>query len=169
MRGVGKSTVGVILARTIAAPFHDLDDLVLSRLGATSVKQIFQDCEEHVWREAEVSALKAHLCSVAVAEPSVLAIGGGAPINPDCAQLLRSARLTGWRIVYLTAPIEVLAERLERDFGDRTMLTDLSLVAELTQQEQQRTTAYVALSDAVVDGSPGPEIVAGRVAALDFA
>lgn len=169
MRGVGKSTIGALVAKQLTCPFFDLDDLALHHLGATSVSSVFELQGETAWRTAEADALKVHFESRARDQrPSILAIGGGAPMNPSCAKLLAWARTDGWKVVLLTAPIDHLVARLQRDRGDRPALTDLPLESELTQLAQERAPTYSMLCDASVDSSGAPKEVAEVVAALRF-
>ncbi|MSQ90378.1 MAG: hypothetical protein EXS01_03150 [Phycisphaerales bacterium] len=171
MRGVGKSTVGSLLARRLKTQFFDLDDLVLQHLGAASVRRVFEEQGEAAWRAGELAALQRFFDSSAqhprtdTCPPrTVLAVGGGAPANPACCDILQKARRDGWRIVHLTAPIQVLVDRLTANLGDRTALTRLPLADELAALAAARASLYSALCDGVVDGSGNPEAVAASIA-----
>ena len=96
------------------------------------------------------------------------AVGGGAPANPSCIPLIQDARKTGWRVVLLTSPIDVLVKRLSKDLGDRAALTKHPLAEELAQLSRDRSIFYSTLADAEVDGSSDPAIVCAAIAALTF-
>jgi shikimate kinase len=81
--GVGKSTVGRLLASELSRPFVDTDEVVELNLGR-SIVECFQSGDEAVFREAEAEAVSRALS----AEPSVIALGGGAPIRDDTRALL---------------------------------------------------------------------------------
>jgi shikimate kinase len=176
MRGVGKTTVGELVAKHFNSSFCDLDALALSFLGASSVRNVFHTQGEHVWRDAESAALHKFFQSDALLQPqgsctrspSILAIGGGAPANPSCIPLIQDARKTGWRVVLLTSPIDVLVKRLSKDLGDRAALTKHPLAEELAQLSRERSIFYSTLADAEVDGSSDPAIVCAAIAALTF-
>jgi shikimate kinase len=106
--GAGKTTVGQELARRLNWRFHDLDDLIQATEG-TTIEQIFHQRGEKAFREVErrilASALTDH------SSPLVLALGGGAFVDPENQSLLRSA---GVPAVFLDAPVEELFARSEQ-------------------------------------------------------
>lgn len=71
-RGVGKSTVGKLLARFLSVPFVDLDDVVEGLLGA-SARVVFAERGEAAWRAGELLGL-----SSIPGEECVVALGAGA-------------------------------------------------------------------------------------------
>ena len=101
--GVGKSTVGSILAPRLELPFVDLADLIFHREGRP-VRDILQQDGEAAFRRLEAEALDSVLAGPSV----VLACGGGAPCQRGAMNRLK---LFG-RVVHLTAPIEVLQGRV---------------------------------------------------------
>lgn len=163
LRGAGKSTVGQSLARRFEMPFHDLDELVLRRLEARSVRSVFEREGEAVWRAAELDALAAFLA--APVAPSVLALGGGAPMVPGIASLVEQARSEGRVVViHLRVDPSTAAQRLSRDPGDRTSITGAGLIEELAALHEARDGRYRSLSDLSVDAGDGdPEAVAERL------
>jgi len=72
--GVGKTSVGKRLARRLRRPFFDLDELIVSKLGA-SVPDLFNSGREPLFRETEASILRDRVLD---GPPSVIALGGGA-------------------------------------------------------------------------------------------
>lgn len=176
MRGVGKTTVGDLVAKHFNSSFQDLDALALRHLGASSVRDVFHTQGEQIWRDAESAALRKFFQSDALSQqqesrthaPFILAVGGGAPGNPSCMQLLQEARMIGWRVVLMTSPIDVLVKRLSINLGDRASLTEHPLAKELTQLARERAVFYSSLADAEVDGSSDPATVCAAIAALVF-
>lgn len=168
MRGVGKTTIGSLIARTINCAFFDLDALALSELGASSVRQVFHDHDEETWRSAEAKALAHFFANAQIQSQGdmVLAVGGGAPGNQVCNRILREAKSAGWRIVLLKAQLDELVRRLSVDMADRSALTSLPLADELAQLSATRSAAYNDLADLEVDGNGDPSTVCDCVIAL---
>ncbi|MSR68841.1 MAG: shikimate kinase [Phycisphaerales bacterium] len=165
MRGVGKTTVGAVLAQQLHARFDDLDDLVLRALGAANVQTVFANFGEASWRAGEAAALRATLNDNSKAGMMrVVAVGAGAPCEPNCHRILQESRQHGWRVIHIDAPIDAIAARLSKDLGGRPMLTALPLADELRELTRQRAHCYASLADAVVDGSSTPERVSLSIA-----
>ncbi len=101
--GVGKSTVGSILAPRLDLPFVDLDDLILHREGR-SARDILEQDGEAAFRRLETEALDSVLAGPCV----VLACGGGAPCQRGAMDRLKQFG----QVVHLFAPIEVLQGRV---------------------------------------------------------
>jgi shikimate kinase len=101
--GVGKSTVGSILAPRLDLPFVDLDDLIGRREGRL-VSDILQHDGETAFRRLEAQALDSVLAGPCV----VLACGGGAPCQRGAMDQLKQFG----RVVHLFAPMEVLQGRV---------------------------------------------------------
>src|SRR5438045_8658642 len=85
--GAGKTTVGRELARRLRWEFIDLDDVIVAAEGR-SVGAIFRDSGEPAFRRAEAAALREVLRAPA-SGGLVLALGGGAYVQPRNAALLR--------------------------------------------------------------------------------
>ncbi len=100
----GKSTVGELLGEQLARPFLDLDEEIERRAGM-AVAEIFASEGEDGFRQREADALAA-----AIEQPAaVIATGGGAAGYGDNLSRMRASGL----VVTLTAPIEVLQERVD--------------------------------------------------------
>ncbi|MET7453892.1 shikimate kinase [Streptomyces sp. NPDC005574] len=98
--GVGKSTVGRLMAKRLGVAFRDTDEDIERRSGMC-VAQIFASYGEAVFRELERAAVHAALAG----HEGVLALGGGAVLDP-----LTRALLTGGPVIHLDADVqEVLA------------------------------------------------------------
>ncbi|MEU3255532.1 shikimate kinase [Streptomyces sp. NPDC006997] len=90
--GVGKSTVGRLLAGRLAVAFRDTDDDVVTAEGRT-VAQIFAEEGEPGFRARERQAVDAALRE----HGGVLALGGGAVVDPATR-----AQLVCQSVVYLS-------------------------------------------------------------------
>src|ERR1051326_3373260 len=85
--GAGKTTVGRVLAQWLRWPFFDLDDVIEQRERRT-VAEIFANAGEAAFRRAEHAALRALLQENATAGDLILALGGGAFVQPHNRTLL---------------------------------------------------------------------------------
>jgi shikimate kinase len=101
----GKSRIGRLLAQRLRLPFVDTDHAIEESYRLT-VADIFRERGEAEFREAE-RALIARLVSE---EPKVIALGGGAFVNPRNRDALNSGAWTVW----LDPPFDVILPRLRR-------------------------------------------------------
>jgi len=117
--GAGKTSVGQLLARRLGWQFEDLDDRIQKREGRT-IEQIFQDSGEPGFRRAEHEALRA-LLAESQGAPRIIALGGGAYIQPDNGALLRAAEAS---TVFLDGPADELFARCQQQAVQRPLRRD---------------------------------------------
>jgi len=141
MMGAGKTTVGRIVARRLGRPLLDSDAEVERTTGRT-VPEIFAEQGEAAFRAEEKRAL---LEAAASTSPSVVAVAGGAVLDPDNRRLLR---LSG-TVVWLRARPATLAGRV-RDGAGRPLLGG-DPPGVLAALEVERRPLYASLADHVVD------------------
>lgn len=153
--GVGKSTVGRLLADLLAVPFLDVDDVIVEQEGRP-IADIFVDDGEAYFREIErvvtVRLLGEHT--------GVLALGGGAPMQDDVA-----ASLSDRPVVFLDVGIADAARRIGFDTS-RPLLAVNPRASWVSMMNARRET-YERLGRWRVDtaGRDAPD-VAQEVAAL---
>jgi shikimate kinase len=99
--GVGKSTVGRLLAERLGLGYRDTDEDIVAAEGRT-IAEIFVDEGEPVFRAIEKRAVHAALAE----HEGVLALGGGAVLDADTRALL-----AGHRVVYLSMDVEEAVRR----------------------------------------------------------
>ncbi|SER17564.1 shikimate kinase [Streptomyces sp. yr375] len=99
--GVGKSTVGRLLAERLAVGYRDTDDDIVAEQGR-SIAEIFVDEGEDVFRALEKQAVHRALAE----HGGVLALGGGSILDADTRGLL-----AGQRVVYLAMDVEEAVKR----------------------------------------------------------
>jgi shikimate kinase len=99
--GVGKSTVGQLLAERLGVGFRDTDDDIVAEQGR-SIADIFVDEGEPVFRAIEKQAVHRALAE----HEGVLALGGGAILDDETRALLASHR-----VVYLSMDVEEAVQR----------------------------------------------------------
>lgn len=145
-RGCGKSTVAALLADRAGLPWRDADAELERRLGC-SIAALVRDRGEAAFRDEESLVLAGLLAG----EPCVLATGGGVVLRPDNRDLIR--RL-GRPVVWLTAPAEVVRQRLAADpttASRRPGLTGSDPLAEVADTLAAREPLYRECADAVFD------------------
>ena len=98
--GVGKTTVGELVAGELGLPFADADALIEAAVGL-SVPEIFAQQGEPAFRAAEADVITAALREF----DGVLALGGGAGMTPAVADaLVEYARRRGQVVLLNMAP-----------------------------------------------------------------
>ena len=99
--GVGKSTVGQLLADRLGAGYRDTDEDIVAEQGRT-IAEIFVDEGEPVFRAIEKAAVARALAE----HDGVLALGGGSILDADTRALL-----AGQQVVYLSMDVEEAVKR----------------------------------------------------------
>lgn len=110
--GTGKSTVGKWLAQQLKYELIDLDAALEEHEGS-SIASIFTNQGEAYFRKAETAILQ----QVLLGTSQVIATGGGAVLNQENCELMKSG---GW-VVALTAEADDIASRVQGD-GLRPLL-----------------------------------------------
>ncbi len=136
MMGAGKTTAGRATAQALGWRYLDSDEQVQLATGQT-VPEIFASSGETAFRRAEAMALRVALSG---GEPQVVAVAGGAVLDPANRQLIRANATAVW----LRARPETLAKRVG-DGAGRPLLGDDPLAA-LTRLEAERRPYYAELA-----------------------
>lgn len=141
MMGSGKTTVGRLLARRLGWGYLDSDEQVCRNTGKT-VAEIFERRGEAAFRAEERKALAQATSSD---RPVVVAVAGGAVLDPENRRRLRQAGT----IVWLRARVRTLADRVGEGVGRPLLGKDPA--AALTRLYTQRRPLYADLADLVID------------------
>lgn len=144
-RGSGKSCVGRELAARLRLSFVDTDKEV-ERLAGKTIAEIFESEGEARFREFEKQAM----LEACRRQRQVIAVGGGAVENGELAAAMKRAGV----VVLLTAPAEVLHERIERDEKtpmSRPALTGSTGLTEVKKLLTRRHKAYHSTADLTID------------------
>ena len=110
--GSGKSTIGRLLAARLGLPFTDLDAVIVETDGR-SIPQIFAEEGEPGFRAREKQAL----ADMGARTRHVVALGGGALLNPECRAL---AEANG-EVLCLACTLETLCHRIDNAPGSRPL------------------------------------------------
>jgi shikimate kinase len=141
--GAGKTTVGRRLAKKLGWKFIDLDEEIERREGRL-IADIFKEEGESHFRDLERSCLK----DLSSSRKTVIALGGGAFIDPANKEIAESSGLTVW----LKVPFTKIAGRVRID-GSRPNFMDMEK-AERLYQEREPHYARAKLHISMDDGSP---------------
>ncbi len=161
-RGCGKTTVGQALALAQGCQFIDTD-FWLQETAQQTIADIVSRDGWDAFRAQETTALEA-----VTASSRVIATGGGIILSEYNRRFMREKGI----VVYLCAPVAVLAERLEAfpEEGQRPTLTGKPISEEVSEVLALRDALYREAAHHVVNAAQSPEQVVSDIeAALQLA
>lgn len=103
--GSGKTSTGRALAELLGWKFIDLDEEI-ERRHQVSIRELFKERGEQAFRKIEHEVLL--LCLTPCSGPLILALGGGAFVQPDNVKFLDASEV---RTVFLETPVEEMLTR----------------------------------------------------------
>ncbi|KOU74386.1 shikimate kinase [Streptomyces sp. MMG1533] len=156
--GVGKSTVGQLLAERLGVGYRDTDDDIVAEQGR-SIAEIFVDEGESAFRAIEKRAVHTALAD----HDGVLALGGGAILDEDTRALL-----AGQRVVYLSMDVEEAVRRTGLNAA-RPLLA-VNPRKQWRELMEARRHLYESIATAVVstDGRTPEEVTQAALDALEL-
>jgi len=119
--GAGKTTVGRELSLKLKRPFFDVD-AEIEKAEGMSVAQIFSRAGEARFRELE----REHLRKLSTLASGVVALGGGAYIDPENRKLVDESGA----VVWLETSLAAIRGRVRPD-GTRPLMSDPQRVDQL--------------------------------------
>lgn len=133
-RGCGKTTVGQALSEALGYTFRDTDH----HLQSTTQRSVAQIVASEGWecfRQRETDALHA-----VTAPGSVIATGGGMVLAENNRRYMREQG----QVIWLSAPPDVLAERLQQqpEAAQRPTLTGRPIAEEMGDILRERAPLY---------------------------
>ena len=105
----GKTTIGRLLADDLGWSFADLDEDIEAQAG-TSISEIFDKRGEEEFRRIETDAIRKRIRLIEKGRPMVVALGGGAFVQPANFELLENNGISVW----LDCPFATVSERVNR-------------------------------------------------------
>ena len=144
--GCGKSSVGRCLSELLCCPFMDLDAVIEESQGRI-IPDIFAAEGEAAFRQMEVEALSRIIEAQQLRGNVVVALGGGAVMTPECAELVRKKT----HCIYLRASVDTLVSHLENEAAGRPMLQGASLRSRIEELMALRSSTYEATAHDVID------------------
>lgn len=145
----GKSTVGRHLAHRLGWNFFDTDDEIESA-EKMAIAEIFTTRGEEEFRRIEAAIIRQHVRWIERGRPAVLALGGGAFVEPANRQVLSENGVSVW----LDCPFEIVQRRIAKT-THRPLAQDPQKFAELYEA---RRGAYGSAEICVKIESDDPEV-----------
>jgi shikimate kinase len=155
--GSGKSTIGRALADQLGWDFSDLDSEIEAEEGR-SIASIFAQQGEASFRAIEGEALRRRASSIEAGNPCVVALGGGACVQPSNWQAIANSGVTIW----LQCSFPRISHRVLQDVA-RPLAANFESMRELFEA---RLPLY-RRSDYTIDADcDDPGCVVGRILTL---
>jgi shikimate kinase len=139
--GSGKTTVGTLLAAHLGLSFRDTDQIIEAETSKT-VSEIFLDEGEDKFRVLEKAVLRNEL----LADDTILALGGGAPLSIDARSALRAIATP---VIYFDISLASVAPRIGFN-RDRPLLLNNPRGQWETLMKERRP-IYESIADVVID------------------
>lgn len=146
--GVGKTTVGKLLAQRLHYHFVDSDAETERELGM-KISEAFTTLGEPIFRCIEHGVIR----RLSQRDSQVIALGGGAVLDPANVEALR----VGGKMVLLTASPEEISLRTRGDFT-RPLLNSGDRLSRIKSLLEERCWLYLAVADMVFDTNGVPPI-----------
>ncbi|HAK59459.1 MAG TPA: shikimate kinase [Nitrospiraceae bacterium] len=140
--GVGKTSVGIGLAKELGYTFVDTDNIIEAD-EKTAITEIFAKRGEPYFRDVETRVIR----RVMEGEGQVVSTGGGAVIRDENREAFRFGGLT----VCLTGRPEVIFDRIKHE-THRPLLQVNDPLAQIRELLESRET-YYRLADMTIDTS----------------
>ena len=132
MMGVGKSTIGRLIAKRLKIKFIDVDK-VIEKKEKKTIKRIFEDHGEKYFRKLEEKTTLKILKN----SKSVIALGGGAFINNEIRQKVLNSCVSVW----LKVDLDKLIKRYNKN-DRRPLLDKKKLNSDVKRIYQSRKKIY---------------------------
>jgi len=158
--GSGKTTVGRELAALLGWALVDLDTVIEAREGRR-IREIFRVDHEAGFRAIEQKALQVFLAGCRL--PTILAMGGGAFVQAENADLLKRYRAV---VVFLEVPADELLRRClaEQPEGEPTLRPLANDEDSFRALYVRRLPAYLRADMAVDAADKSPTEIAAKIA-----
>ncbi|MDQ0712050.1 shikimate kinase [Streptomyces luteogriseus] len=156
--GVGKSTVGQLLAGRLGVSYRDTDDDIVAEQGRT-IAEIFVDEGESAFRAIEKRAVRRALAE----HDGVLALGGGAILDADTRALL-----AGQRVAYLSMDVEEAVKRTGLNTARPLLAVNPRKQWRELMEARRHLYEEVATSVVATDGRTPEEVTEAALDALEL-
>ena len=157
LMGAGKTAIGRRLAQALRVPFTDADDAIVEAAGMT-IPDIFEVYGEAAFRDVERRVVARLLDE----PPLVLALGGGAFVDPATRARVKAAAFSVW----LKADLDTLVLRTAKRRAQRPLLMQGDPRAILQALMDRRYPLYAEADATIETGDQSPEAIVAATAAL---
>jgi len=156
MMGVGKSTIGRLIAKRLKVKFIDVDKII-EKNEKKSIKRIFENNGESYFRKLE----KKITLKILRNNKSVIALGGGAFINNEIREKILSSCVSVW----LKVDLDELVKRYNRN-DRRPLLNKKKLNIDVKKIYRSRKKFYGLADFKINCDNIGKTIIVQKI--LDF-
>ncbi len=156
--GVGKSTVGALLAERLGCGYRDTDEDIVATDGRT-IADIFVDDGEPAFRAMERRAVHQALAE----HEGVLALGGGAILDTGTRELL-----AGLPVVYLSMDVEEAVERTGHNAARPLLAVNPPRPGRELREARRHLYVEVARAVVATDGRTPKEVAQAVLDALEL-
>ncbi len=144
--GVGKTTIGRLLADNLDKEFIDLDKAIETRCGV-DISTIFEIEGESKFRQRESFELSQVITNK---DNYVLSLGGGCVMSEDNRNLIVAANCS---VIQLGADTNTLVERLSKSIGKRPLFNNVDISVKVSDLYKSRKEFYDKITDLYLDTS----------------
>jgi shikimate kinase len=155
--GSGKTTVGRMVAEQLGWNFVDLDREIEEREHET-VANIFAKRGEAEFRRIETEAIQRWLRKIECGAPTVIALGGGAFVQPNNYEMLGNNGISVW----LDCSLEVAEARIAECGDTRPLARDKEALRKLYNERK----VLYGRADFRVNGDLESDQAAGEIVKL---
>ena len=141
--GVGKTTIGKIIAKKLKLNFVDMDNYIEKREGK-SISKIFEDYGEQHFRKLESESLKDLIKS----DNIVISTGGGIVTTKENSDILKKEKI----VIFLDANTQTILNNLYKEIDKRPLLRNSNNVENtISNLLNERYEKYNSICDIKID------------------
>lgn len=141
--GVGKTTIGKIIAKKLKLNFVDMDNYIEKREGK-SISKIFEEYGEQHFRELESESLK----DLIKIDNIVISTGGGIITTKENSDILKKEKI----VIFLDANTQTILNNLYKEIDKRPLLSKSNNVENtISNLLNERYEKYNSICDIKID------------------
>ena len=141
--GVGKTTIGKIIAKKLKLNFVDMDNYIEKREGK-SISKIFEEYGEQHFRELESESLKDLIKS----DNIVISTGGGIVTTKQNLEILKKEKI----VIFLDGNTQTILNHLSKEIDKRPLLSKSNNVENtISNLLNERYEKYNSICDIKID------------------
>lgn len=141
--GVGKTTIGKIIAKKLKLNFVDMDNYIEKTEGK-SISKIFEEYGEQHFRELESESLK----DLIKIDNIVISTGGGIITTKENSDILKKEKI----VIFLDANTQTILNNLYKEIDKRPLLSNSKNIEyTISNLLNQRYEKYNSICDIKID------------------